>query len=264
MSKSIKYEIENNLTEHHSFNRFLEDRLNRIKSEEELVDFLCRYTAFNRVFAGCVLVLGGTFHIRGEIFGDSLSSDIAANILAAAEEEYFEGEVGDRITHRTLSYAFFENTVKYFNKDSTHYLAELSPATTRNVKVAEKIITGYCPGLNTNDNSLFQSLGFHIGSELSGSIEFTAIDKFLRLKYPTLVDTLEQTKTGGGKNAYYWIHSHTLVEEDHFAHALFAADKSIDCYCGNLTKEAVFQNLIDGYKIFFQVVESFIASTIPN
>jgi len=252
---------------------FLEGILSRITTDYDLVKFVHRYSVFNGDFAGGVANLAGAYHVRRDLFRDSnidvpdcadRASEIASHIYFAAEDEYFDrANPHVRITHRQFGQILLAYTLRYYGISSQEFAAThaLNPHTQATLA---KVVEGYCVNRRNDEVDILRGLGFHLGSELLADEEFNIIDRFLRSRYPELVEYLEESETVFGKNAYLWVQLHTVVETEHFDFAITAAEKTIEYYSGELSKEEVRQHIIDGFIGFADLQQAFFSNILED
>lgn len=249
----------------------LEDILNSISSESNLIRFIHRYTIFNLNFAGGVLNLAGEVHTRPDLFRENgviypladRSSEVAAHIFAAAEDEYVHRETGTRVTHRQMAQALLIETLSYFEVNLERFEEEyrLNPA------IESVLVEGnrkYCVNRTASETDLLRALGFHVGAELLGSQEFSLIDRYLKSKHPDFVRHLKNSRTPYGLDPYRWISLHSAVEEEHFEHAIIAADKAIGFYSGRHTKDYARSLILKGVRDFCRLQMYFFENVLKN
>jgi hypothetical protein len=259
--------------EHSGSKHFLESILTQIASNVQLINFLHRYSVFNGDFAGGVASLAGAFHVRRDLFRDSAeklihcadrSSEIASYIFFAAEDEYADRYTSRRVTHRQLGQILLKETALYFNVDLDTFDQTFVMNPEIDV-VLEKVIEGYRVNTKNSEEDIFRALGFHIGSELLADQEFRLIDRFLTIRYQGLVEHLTNTQTPYGTDAYRWISLHTKVEVEHFDHAITAAQKAKDYYCGKAhTKQEVEDMILEGFVNFGQLQRRFFYNVLQD
>ena len=153
--------------------------------------------------------------------------EVAARVFAAAIDEFGDRDIPSHPTHRMLAQGVAKKGVRYF--------PNLSPTKADQIlesyqDIDRRVCQGYGMGAQLDETEVFQSLGFHIGSELLADEEFRILDRTLRREYPELVQYLEQTPvavSGTSLPGYHWLRIHTSVEMDHFEHAVQAANVAL-------------------------------------
>ncbi|QQR83461.1 iron-containing redox enzyme family protein [Candidatus Peregrinibacteria bacterium] len=181
--------------------------LNRIDSNEALMEFLARYVAFNKVFGPCVSILAGRIGLN-PLFGSS----IASPVFYAAIDEF--GGAG-KTDHSTLADAMLRTASKFLGLTLTD--GNDHPPTRTAIS---QVISGYTAdqagGASRDD--LLKAIGFHNGSEAMADREFNTLNNYLNQQHPALIAALEEGE--GGR----WIKIHNTVEEKHAEQAVRAAN----------------------------------------
>jgi hypothetical protein len=243
--------------------------LDRIRTPEDLLRVLACYIQFNSTFGGGVANLAGEIAIRQDLFRDpdeivallaDRSGEVASDVFFAAIDEFDDRGTAHRDTHRSLAQATLKAAASFFGcvPEALNRLAELNDATREAIRQVQE---GYGVNEQVSEQKLFSAMGFHMGSEVMADDEFNTLDRFLRARYPALVENL-QTSTveiNGVKHApYYWVHIHTSVEADHFGAAVAAANRALHYYAGSASKADVKKWIIGGFASFAEVQERFI------
>lgn len=239
-------------------------RLGRVTGGAELLEVLSRYVAFNSVFASGVTDLASHIRLRDDIFRNpgkeptSAPAKIAGAIFFAAIAEF-----GDRrhVDHRTLALITLDAAARYLALETP------SMSSTRNATAAatRDVLAGYGVDQQMDDQQVFFSIGFHIGSETLADEEFNTLDGFLQAKWPGLVDCLQNTKVKVGDitvRAYDWIHVHTTVEADHSSAAAAGANYALRYYAGSENESRLQNWLADGARRFASVQGQFMCSLL--
>jgi hypothetical protein len=243
---------------------------------EQRLRFFGRYASWNGFFGSGVATLSGKIGRAHGLFRDAAepidaladrSVFVASFVFDAARDEFDDHETVYRDTHRDLAQAFISGLIHFvhagphaagFSERDPQFerlnqlLAEPEWLRTLNAHVA----TGYGAFLPDIHASLFQAIGYHLGSELLADREFSLIDRTLRQKLPQLVEFLRgHRETIGGHDhcAYQWIAIHSgdggAVEEDHFAKAIEGANLALYYTPAELHVE-LRERLHDGFRLF--------------
>lgn len=262
-----KEELESILSKHRG-NDIFKQKLNQIKSQEELLRGVGRYAHFNSIFGAGVANLAGEIAAQFGLFKDpneklgiiaDRSYIVAMEIFSAAIDEYGDRTTNTRIPHRSLAQATLEvfgNCLGY-KDDNLNEIISINEATTSAVAKISEI---YCLNQKIDGRKIFQAIGCHIASELLADREFIILDNFLCKNYQGLVKHLENTevKIGGVMHpAYHWIRIHTTVEADHFETALIGANKALFYYNGPESKATIKGYILKGFKEFAKVQTEF-------
>jgi len=241
--------------------KFLVDKLNCIKTPEQLVAFFSRYITFNSVVGGSIARLAGAAHVLQKSFlGDqinrsasiySTSSKIASYILAAAEDEFNSKTNGIRVTHCEMAAFFFDSVNEYFSLISP-FEENLSPLT-------NEVMNSYCFFDMPEDAAFFNGLGFHVASEELADLEFNCIRNFLKSNFIDLIYFLQNKENAFGLPSSFWIDIHCVVEKEHTCYGLKAIEIAMESYSGTLSDFEVKCNIESGYngfcKLQYQMLE---------
>ena len=202
---------------------------------EALVRFFARYTSWNSFFGAGVATLAGKIGRARGLFTDpaeplASAADrsvlVASYFFDAARDEFDDHASPERDPHRSLAQAFLKGltrirvpalTTEQHNQSTADpfWLTALNEAVDR----------GY--GTHRPDDlpTLFNAMGYHLGSELLADREFSIIDRMLR-KNGTLAEQLRAMNVQVGPekhNAYVWVQIHSssgaAAEADHFVWA---------------------------------------------
>ncbi|MBI1970806.1 hypothetical protein HYS47_03595 [Candidatus Woesearchaeota archaeon] len=233
---------------------------------ETIVPIIIKYVHFNRLFGAGVASLAGRVGAQDDLFRananhggwNDRSMEVASHIFAAAIDEFGDRELATHPTHRTMAQAVIKGSTEY-----SHYPFDDVQDDLRHIraKFDAQVTNGYgIYSRQDDEQGLFRSIGFHVGSELLADSEFRALDNTLRRDYPCLVNHLENTKvtiSGCEVPAYYWIKIHTSVEADHFVHAVQAANVALCWYSGKQEKREVKQQILEGVKSFAAFQQQF-------
>lgn len=219
--------------------------LELIHNSMDLTSFLNEYISFNKVFAPGVLSLVSKVD-TSDFFNESIASTISANILYAAVDEYFNENL-EISTHCNLAKDFFNSVLLFYN---------ISPLTLKNdmnsFKLHSNIMDNYLYMKPfPNEYELFHSLGFHLGAEKMGSIEFKSLDNLLKLNFKNLYENLSKN------DKYKWISIHTFAEDEHCDYAINAIQLALKFYSGTFQKKELYSFIQDGYESFRFVQNDF-------
>jgi hypothetical protein len=201
---------------------------------ESLLRFLGRYISWNGHFGNGVASLVAKIGRGRQLFTDrdepihacaDRAVHVASFFFDAARDEFDDSATPHRDTHRTLAQATVRGVAEYYGLvDRANELLE-DPAWL--VDVNEGVHRGYGEGTPKDVGSIFEAMGFHLGSEILADEEFTLIDKTLRARLPELVEQLLSHRVEIADQlhpAYYWIGIHSSlgggVEMDHFEAAI--------------------------------------------
>lgn len=255
----------------HPGNRAFADALAQVDGPESLMRVLTRYIHFNATFGAGVANLAALIGVRQHLFQDreepislfaDRSMDVAADIFAAAVDEFDDRATDHRDTHRSLALATLKASLDFFklNAEQTERVTTLNEATR---KAIEAVHQGYAVARPLTDADLFQAIGFHMGSEVLADEEFHHLDAFLRERFPELVAHLEATRVfinGEHHASYFWVRIHTSVEADHFTFAVRGANRALKHYVGPLTPEQAKADILDGIREFAEVQAGLMAA----
>lgn len=247
--------------------------LDQVQSPADLIRVLACYIHFNATFGGGVANLAGETAIRQNLFRTAdeevkliadRSAEVASDIFFAAIDEFDDRATFHRDTHRSLAQATLKATGAFFGytPQALDRLIWINDATTGAIRQVQE---GYCVNRSVTEDTLFQAIGFHIGSEILADDEFNVFDRFLRNRYAELVTHLENSKVeidGVKHAAYYWVHVHTSVEADHFGAAVKAANRSLRYYAGGENTATVKEWIIEGFGKFAEVQGRFMDGLI--
>lgn len=248
---------------HYQGNTYFQKALQK-GTPENIADTIVKYVYFNRLFGAGVAHLASQLALQTSLFKDpregsnlwnDRSMDVASGIFAAAIDEFGDRGLSSHPTHRKLAQAIIKGIAEYsgyeVEKVDLKYIERM---------IDPKVRTGYGVAASLEENVLFRSIGFHIGSELLADQEFRTLDTALRTRYPKLVKTLEDATvkiSGEDVPAYRWIGIHMSVEIDHFAHAVRAANVALQYYGGSQPKSKVRKQILQGIEEFAQFQHDF-------
>jgi hypothetical protein len=202
---------------------------------EKLVRFFARYTSWNGFFGAGVATLAGKIGRARGLFTDpteplASAADrsvlVASYFFDAARDEFDDHSSPERDPHRSLAQAFLKGLTQLRVPDlsiAQHNQLMADPFWLTDLN--DSVVRGY--GAHRPDDlpTLFNSMGYHLGSELLADREFSIIDRMLR-KSGTLAQQLRAMTVPIGPekhNAYVWVEIHSgsgaAAEADHFAWA---------------------------------------------
>jgi len=253
-------------------NEYFKRALEESTSSQDVAETVIKYVYFNRLFGAGVAHLASQLAFQTSLFEDSSENDlwndrsmeVGSCVFAAAIDEFGDRGVSSNPTHRKLAQAVIKSLVMYTgydlnSLDLSHISAKINPRVRGGYGVA---------GLD--EDQLFRSIGFHIGSELLADQEFRILDHALCQRYPGLVDKLKDTVvtvSGERVPAYRWIEIHTTVEIDHFVHAVRAANMALQYYSGSQNRSDVKQQIIqgvEGFAVFQQEFMKYLCKGTPT
>ncbi len=231
---------------------------------QDIAPTVMKYVYFNRLFGAGVAHLASQLALQTSLFKDpnetselwnDRSMEVAACVFAAAIDEFGDRGLPSHPTHRTMAQAVMKAVAEYAGNN----VADLDLGYIDST-IDPKVRAGYGVNARLNEEKIFKSIGFHIGSELLADEEFRTLDTILRRKYPALVKRLEDTVvkiSGEVIPAYRWIGIHTSVEIDHFAHAVHAANMALKYYSGSQEKSEVRKQILEGIEEFATFQQGF-------
>jgi hypothetical protein len=255
----------------HAGNAIFANTLARITKTEQLLSVLSRYIHFNSVFGSGVANLAGEIGSRQDLFRDpeeevaivaDRSVEVAADIFFAAIDEFGDKKQIRRSTHRTLAQATLKAAGAFYGLSPAE-LDEIAQPFESTQAAMSEVRNGYRVNQAVNESEIFRAIGFHIGSEVLADEEFNVLDKFLRARYPDLVDYLMKTKVvinGSDNIAYRWVQIHTTVEADHFAAAVQSANLALRYYAESQSSICIKSWVLGGFREFAETQTKFMKS----
>lgn len=252
----------------HTGNRTWEQTLRGIRDGTELLRVLGAYIYFNASFGGGVANLAGEIAVRQDLFRDAeepvsmladRSVEVAADIFAAAIDEFGDRSIAQRGTHRSLAQATLKAAGQFCGFGPASLDAVIRPTAALQSTI-ERVREGYGVNRSLDAEELFQGIGFHLGSEVLADEEFRMLDAYLREQQKVLVAHLEGSEVvvGGMRcPAYLWIQIHTHVEADHFEFAVQGANRALGHYVGPKGPAAARDWILAGFREFAAVQTTF-------
>lgn len=240
-------------------------------SSGALLSVVGRYIQFNSAFGPGLANLAGEIAARQGLFRDpdeplrlvaDRAAEVASDFFYAAVDEFDDRLTPWRDTHRTLAQATLKAMGAHFGY-TPHQLNDvirINPATEESVG---RVHDGYGIGASLDDARLFRAMGFHTGSEVLADAEFNVLDQGLRKGHAGMVEALQKARVAiGGQDhdAYYWIRIHTSVEADHFDAALKGVNNAGRFYAGGAGGATVKGWVLEGFREFADVQDSFMAA----
>jgi hypothetical protein len=232
--------------------------------------FLARYVCWNGSFGSAVASLSGKVGRSRALFLEEgvptpfadRSVLVASYFFDAARDEFEDSATPYRDTHRCLAQANLAGLVDFAVARGNARWADRATVETELtepgwlVELRGRVATGYGVGAPDDRASVFQAIGYHLGSELLADREFSVIDAELREQQPDLVRDLEErtvTIAGQAHKAYQWIGIHSghggAAEHDHFEWALTGTELAFR-YTPASERAAAKASLLDGYLVF--------------
>jgi len=235
--------------------------LDGLRGRDQLLRMLSRYVEFNSVFGGGVARLSGEIAARQGLFkaeDDDVellmdrSVEVAAGIFVAAVDEFDGFARGPRATHRALAQATLRVAARFlgFAGAAIDGIGAANEATRMAV---ERILQGYGLAAPLDRHGLVRAIGFHMASERLASEEFSALDRYLCVQHPALVEYLRSTildLNGRQCDAYLWIACHADREIGHFDAALGAANQALRHWAGPEPRTHVKEWMLEGFTEF--------------
>lgn len=241
--------------------------LGQLRTHEDLLRILGRYVHFNAPFGAGVAHLASQVAVRQDLFGDETESvpmisdrsyDIAAQIFAAAVEEFCGSSPEHNQSHRRLAQDALRAAGKHFGYKGAALSKIVEPNRETDMAM-QRAKSGYGIGQNMDEETLLQGIGFHIGSEQLAGEEFRIFDTFLREEHADLVRYMESVDPEvSNVQTYIWFKLHTTVEDEHADHAFQAANLALRYYRGHQDVGAVKERIIDGFINFADVQTNFL------
>ena len=205
-----------------------------------LIAFFNHYASWNGNFAGCMTRLAADVSEAKNVFLDpdtlylrDRANVVASHIFDTVRDEFDDSGTTHRDTHRTLAQALIHGLIQYYNVTSVQDIqTALAPKPSIDFALRE-LGAGFSPNTKLG---LFEGIGFHLGSEFFGDVEYTMIDTWLGENLPEVQAYLKKTSVpidGVEHNCYAWIHIHSGgddgkgVEADHFEMAISGANKAL-------------------------------------
>lgn len=228
-----------------------------------LIGFFNHYASWNGNFAGCMTRLAADTSEAKTVFLDpetpylrDRANVVASHIFDTVRDEFDDSGTPYRDTHRTLAQAMILGLIQYYGLTDVQAITNaLAPKTSIDF-VLRELKDGFSPNVPMG---IFEGIGFHLGSEFFGDIEYTMIDAWLGEKMPELQTYLKNTSVqidGVSHKCYAWIHIHSGgdegqgVEADHFEMAMTGANKAL--YFSVLDKALCRAHILYGAQKFAQ------------
>lgn len=225
------------------------------------ISFFNHYASWNGNFAGCMTRLSANVSEAKTVFVApdapylrDRANLVASHIFDTVRDEFNDSGTLHRDTHRTLAQALIHGLLRYYDiTDPADIQTALAPQPSIDYCLNE-LHDGFAPSF---EFGLFEGIGFHLGSEFFGDIEYTMIDAWLAANEPELQEYLKNTSVdidGIQHNCYAWIHIHSGgedgkgVEADHFDMAINGANKAL--YFSALDQKVCHERILYGAKKF--------------
>lgn len=234
-----------------------------------LLTIIGRYIYFNSVFGGGVANLAGEISVRQDLFYDpdeqirnirDRSIAVAADIFAAAIDEFGDRTMQNRFTHRALAQATLKGIGRYFDYSSSDIDTIVTP-NGKTHEAVERVKEGYLLNQRLDDRKILEGIGFHMSSEILADAEFRIIDSYLHTRHPHLVAYLRKNRIVIGESAlsaYAWVQIHTYVEMEHFNSAILGANKALRYYTGPEDKSTAKAWILGGFARFAEIQTDFL------
>lgn len=225
------------------------------------IAFFNHYASWNGNFAGCMTRLAADVSEAKTLFMSpdapflrDRSNLVSSHIFDTVRDEFNDSGSPQRDTHRTLAQALIHGMLQYYNvTDPKDIATTLAPKASIEYALNE-LNNGFRP---QSEFGLFEGIGFHLGSEFFGDLEYTMIDSWLGANVPDLQAYLKKTTVtidDVTHNCYVWIHIHSGgdegkgVEADHFDMAITGANKAL--YFSTMDRAACKERILYGAKKF--------------
>lgn len=205
-----------------------------------LIAFFNHYASWNGNFAGCMTRLSADVSEAKTVFLDPDSAFlrdranvVASHIFDTVRDEFDDSGTPYRDTHRTLAQAMILGLIQYYGLTDTQALTTALAPKPSIEFVLRELKDGFSPNVPMG---IFEGIGFHLGSEFFGDIEYTMIDAWLHDNLPELQTYLKNTSVeinGVSHKCYAWIYIHSGgeeckgVEADHFEMAMSGANTAL-------------------------------------
>ncbi|HKV91259.1 MAG TPA: hypothetical protein VJW20_01790 [Candidatus Angelobacter sp.] len=222
--------------------------LAKIHSPFDVIMLIHRYSLFASNFAGGAATLMGAFHVSQDLFRDTheeiqvcadKGAEIASCIFAAVDDEYIDRYTSKRVTHRNLSQQLVKEAAAFFNIQPGKFDRQF-PLSIEMRQILQDVLAGFRFNQQNAEADLFFSLAFHVANEIFADHEFRLMNSFFRTRYPEMVRHLIRA------NAYGWIASHTVVEENHVSYGLAGIEMAIRYYAGARPRAELIENIVEG------------------
>ncbi|HLW71939.1 MAG TPA: hypothetical protein VKS22_15095 [Candidatus Binataceae bacterium] len=236
-----------------------------IGNDRDLLCLFARYVHFNSIFAAGVANLVGAIASRPDLFQNPIEETALTRDCSVQVASYFFATIIDefggkadprRATHRLLAQTALKLSAQFFNHPPPH-LDQLAPLNSATLAAVIAVLDGYGLAQPMNEEKLFRSMGFHLGSELYADREFCVLDEFLRSHYPRLVEYLQNSSKLDGYSGDSWVRIHTSLEADHFALTLSGCNSALQYYAGRSRLADLKSWILDGFHHFRSVQSSF-------
>jgi hypothetical protein len=254
--KIVKTIIHNGEQNDNHIRSYIMQSLDKCTNDLALLKWIARYISWNGHYGGYMATLSGKVaNARSFFISESdkkltrdRSCKIASYVFATAADEFMGPEGNEHTTHRCLAQNFLYSMSQHLHID----LDEVTDVEDVNFKNHIKALSnGFKSTNHYNDSDLLEGMGFHMASEHLGDIEYTEIDRWLRLKRPQLVEKM-------GRD-YLWIKIHSSlgggVEAEHFEEVKEGVVLALN-YC-ILNQEKAGKHLANGYCEYEKAHEDF-------
>lgn len=243
------------------------------------VKFIARYAGWNGVFGSAVAGLSSKIGRSRSLFHEAgyprplsdRSVLLASWFFDAARDEFDDRDTPYRDSHRCLAQATLAGMIEHAAEHghpelrSRERLEQDLEDPTWLDDLRGRVAAGYGHGSPDDRPSIFQAIGFHLGSEMLADKEFSTIDAELRAQHPALVESLASRTivlAGQAHPCYQWIRIHSShgggVEADHFAWALRGVDTAFR-YSPEREHDRLEAEIRNGYLAFAKDHEEFFA-----
>lgn len=217
----------------------------RFRNKRRAYIFMHGLVQFNRFAASSVMILSGHITQSQGLFRDPnatvpLESDrafeVARGVYQASCDEIL-GTHGNGITHRTAALALLKSVGDYAGlSDAERRILSLIPYRLQTIN--KEMVHDYC-GKAGDIRALMIAIGYHVASEFLADREFSIIERIVRREGKNRgFDGFLQRERGlnfyGTRidRIWGWVSDHgsaeaSGVEQDHFRHALNAANMAV-------------------------------------
>ena len=218
---------------------------------------LSLYAEFNADAGVGIAALAAQVALQRHLFVDrddpafpDRSYEVAAPIFNAAVDEFGGRSRKRPVTHRSLARQLVLGAARFFSIEPPVLAGMMRTGRSLIDVPLTELRRGYGIGHHFDVDSLFRSIGFHIGQELCGDEEYHALDGAMRRHHAEVLDHLEKHRLAA------WISVHLQVESGHIEQALLGANRALQ-YCADERGELLKLRVLEGVEAFASVQSAF-------